>query len=109
VTRPVANRLAAASAVRYGQDCLEVELDLQAAAERITGPRPARRDHDEGVSGDRRATANAAGGASADRTVTGPQLPRQPAPAATETCAEADAREDAGLVAMATGVSADDN
>ena len=77
----VANRLAAASAERYGRDCLEVELDLQAAAERINGPRPgAPASTDEAYPETAVPAANAAGGASADRTVTGSQLPRPTRP-----------------------------
>ena len=77
----VANRLAAASAEQYGRDSLEVELDLQAAAERINGPRPgAPANTDEAYPETAVPAANAAGGASADRTVTGPQLPRSTRP-----------------------------
>jgi hypothetical protein len=77
----VASQLAAASAERYGRDSLDVELDLQAASERIQGPRPSNRaGADDAYPQTPEADANAAGGASAARTATGPQVPRRTRP-----------------------------
>ena len=76
----VAARLAAVSAERYGRDSLDVELDLQAAAERISGPKPSTGAGAAEAYPETVPDANAAGGASAARTVTGPQVPRRTRP-----------------------------
>jgi len=72
----VANHLAAVSAERYGRDALDVELDLQAAAERIHGQIPSSRQEEE-YPAQAKPIADAAGGVSSARSPSGGQVPRR--------------------------------
>jgi hypothetical protein len=71
-----ATRLARLSAERYGRDALDVELDLQAALERIRGPqRPAETDGAEGSTNPLEPAAPDSGAPAATSIVTGAEIP----------------------------------
>ncbi len=72
----VAEQLATASANRYGRDALDVELELQAAWERIHGPAQLS-GLDQSYPARSEPSADAAGGTASARTATGGQVPRQ--------------------------------
>jgi hypothetical protein len=72
----VAENLAAASAERYGREALDVELDLQAAAERIHGEKPRSRDENE-YPGQAQPSADATGRTSSARSSSGGQVSRR--------------------------------
>jgi hypothetical protein len=72
----VARRLAAASSERYGRAALDVELDLQAAAERIRGPIPGNQAEVTSAGGGGPKPA-VGGGASPARTASGGEVPRR--------------------------------
>lgn len=71
----VANHLALLSAEQYGRDALDVELDLQAAAERIHGKAASTRVEDE-YPRQTNPSADAAGRTSSERSPSGGQVPR---------------------------------
>ena len=72
----MAERLAAASAERYGRSVLDVEIDLQAAAERVRGSKPTNQVDEEYP---RQATRSpdSPGTTSSARTPTGGHVPRR--------------------------------
>ena len=72
----VAAQLARESAQRYGREVLDVELDLQTAAERVHGPH-AQAGADETYSAPAGSDANAAGAVSASRAALGAHVPRR--------------------------------
>ena len=72
----VADQLAVASAQQYGRSVVDVELDLQAAAERIRGPGPTSHAGEQYPSKSE-PNADAAGGQSPARTPTGGEVPRR--------------------------------
>ena len=72
----VADRLAAASAERYGRSVLDVDLDLQAAAERVRGSKPTN-GADEEYPRQATPSPDSPGTMSSDRTPTGGHVPRR--------------------------------
>jgi len=72
----IAAQLARESAERYGREALEVELDLQRAADRVHGPR-AQAGADEEYPARTVSDANAAGAVSASRAALGAHVPRR--------------------------------
>jgi len=72
----VADQLAVASAQQYGRSVVDVELDLEAAAERIRGPGPTSHAGEQYPSKSQ-PNADAAGGQSPARTPTGGEVPRR--------------------------------
>jgi hypothetical protein len=72
----VADRLAAASAERYGRSVLDVELDLQAAAERVRGSKPTN-GADEEYPRQATPSPDSPGTMSSARTPTGGHVPRR--------------------------------
>ncbi len=72
----VADQLAVASAEQYGRSVVDVELDLEAAAERIRGPGPTSHAGEQYPSKSE-PNAGAAGGQSPARTPTGGEVPRR--------------------------------
>ena len=72
----VAAQLASESAHRYGRDAVDVELDLQTAADRVHGP-PARAGTDEEYRAPTGSDPNAAGTVLASRAALGAHVPRR--------------------------------
>ncbi len=72
----VAAQLARDSAQRYGREALDVELDLQTAAERVHGPRAQTAAHEE-YPAPTGSDPNAAGAVSASRAALGAHVPRR--------------------------------
>jgi hypothetical protein len=71
----LARRLARLSAERYGRDALDVELDLQAALERIRGPRRGGADDNADESGKRELVAPDTGTPAPNAVVVGAEVP----------------------------------
>ena len=94
----LADRLAAVSAERYGRNVLDVELDLQAAAERVrhSGSAP-QTDQENAASG-----KGATGTPSSARTPTGGQVPR---PRRASTSRKAGGRPSRARSALERGVA----
>src|SRR5207253_4559037 len=73
----LADRLAAASAERYGRSVLDVELDLQATAERVRGSSKPTNGADEEYPRQATPSPDSPGTMSSDRTPTGGHVPRR--------------------------------
>jgi hypothetical protein len=72
--REVAEQLAAASSQKYGRDALDVDLDLQAAWERVHSPPPASQDERE-YSASAQASRDGSGATASARVVAGNEVP----------------------------------